>query len=71
MEVQFDHALGKVLCKPNEAPAEIASKQNVLTAAAYSGILRKLQEVCALHATHSMAYDALLIRNKGIQRRLV
>ncbi|CAG9568956.1 conserved hypothetical protein [Leishmania major strain Friedlin] len=49
---------------------KVASYQNVLTATAYSGILRKMGEIGSLHATNTVRYDALLIRNPAVQMRL-
>ncbi|CAJ1986257.1 protein of unknown function - conserved [Leishmania donovani] len=49
---------------------KVASYQHVLTATAYSAILRKMGEVGALHATNTVRYDALLIRNPAVQMRL-
>ncbi|KAG5486161.1 hypothetical protein LSCM1_07278 [Leishmania martiniquensis] len=49
---------------------QVASYQHVLTATAYSAILRKLGDVCALHATNTTRYDALLLRNPAVQMRL-
>lgn len=55
---------------PEVDPADIATRQHVLNAAAYAGILSTLEEVCALHATHTARYDGLLIRNPAVQMRL-
>lgn len=49
---------------------QVAGYQHVLTATAYSAILRKVEEVCALHATNTVRYDALLLRNPATQMRL-
>ncbi|KPA73198.1 putative mitochondrial hypothetical protein [Leptomonas pyrrhocoris] len=49
---------------------QVAGYQHVLTATAYSAILRKVEEVCALHATNTVRYDALLLRNPAVQMRL-
>ncbi|KAG5510885.1 hypothetical protein JKF63_06386 [Porcisia hertigi] len=56
----------------HESPSaeEVMSHQHVLTATAYSTILRKVGEVSALHATNSVRYDALRIRNPAVQMRL-
>lgn len=49
---------------------DVATHQHVLTAAAYGGILGHLETICALHATGTVRYDALLIRNPAVQKRL-
>ncbi|KAK7194475.1 hypothetical protein NESM_000364300 [Novymonas esmeraldas] len=49
---------------------QVASYQHTLTATAYSAILQRVEEVCALHATHTVRYDSLLIRNPATQMRL-
>jgi hypothetical protein len=49
---------------------QVAGYQHVLTATAYSAILRKVEEICALHATNTVRYDALLLRNPAVQMRL-
>ncbi|KAG5486813.1 hypothetical protein LSCM4_06278 [Leishmania orientalis] len=49
---------------------QVASYQHALTATAYSAILRKVGDICALHATNTVRYDALLIRNPAAQMRL-
>ncbi|KPI88473.1 hypothetical protein ABL78_2435 [Leptomonas seymouri] len=49
---------------------QVAGYQHVLTATAYSAILSKVEEICALHATNTIRYDALLIRNPAVQMRL-
>ncbi|GET86017.1 hypothetical protein, conserved [Leishmania tarentolae] len=49
---------------------KVAGYQHVLTATAYSAILHKMGEVAALHATNTVRYDALLIRNPAVQMRL-
>ncbi|KAH9599870.1 hypothetical protein LSM04_000100 [Trypanosoma melophagium] len=46
------------------------AEQNVLAAAACGGVLRRLEEICARHATNTVRYDALLVRNPAVQKRL-
>lgn len=50
--------------------ATATAEDYVLGAAACGGVLAKLEEICALHATHTARYDALLVRNPAVQRRI-
>lgn len=46
------------------------AEHNLLAAAASSGMIDRLLEICALHATHAVRHDALLIRNPFVQKAL-
>nr|CCC91945.1 conserved hypothetical protein [Trypanosoma congolense IL3000] len=80
--VEIGHAVGGV-CNVTVRGAEamvvadtpaaadaFTAEQNLLAAAACSGLIGRLLEVCSLHATHTTRYDALLIRNPSVQKSL-
>lgn len=68
LKLTLRHA--KVTLKPGVSAKATAATQHILTAAAYAGLLKRLEEVCALHATNTVRYDGLLIRNPAVQMRL-
>ncbi|ORC85136.1 uncharacterized protein TM35_000371090 [Trypanosoma theileri] len=67
--VQLCGAEGSIVADA-AAVDEFTAEQNVLAAAACSGVLRRLEEICARHATNTARYDALLVRNPAVQKRL-
>ncbi|PBJ74299.1 hypothetical protein BCY84_12801 [Trypanosoma cruzi cruzi] len=68
--VTLKEADGSVVSDTATSVDAFAAEQNILSAAVCSGILGKLEEICALHATHTVRYDALLVRNPAVQKRL-
>lgn len=55
----------------SEASAErIAAQQHLLHAAAFSGILARVEEICSLHLTQAARFDAILLKNPAMQHRL-
>ncbi|KAG8344851.1 hypothetical protein ERJ75_000746000 [Trypanosoma vivax] len=70
LRVELDSAEAFVVASGRSAVDEFTAEQNVLFAAACSGMICRLQEICALHATHASQYDALLIRNQAVQKSL-
>lgn len=68
LSLELDRATAALL--PAVVAEEVAAGHHVLFAAACSGILSRLAEIGALHATHAVRYDALLIRNPAVQQRL-
>ncbi|AIN95711.1 hypothetical protein LPMP_070250 [Leishmania panamensis] len=68
LQVRLDNA-DAVQCE-SLSVEQVTSYQHVLVTMAYSAILRKMAEVGALHATNTVRYDGLLIRNPAVQMRL-
>ncbi|RNF26198.1 oxidoreductase [Trypanosoma conorhini] len=68
--VTLNEAEASVVSDTAAAVDAFAAEQNLLSAAVCSGILGKLEEICALHATHTVRYDGLLVRNPAVQKRL-
>lgn len=68
--VVLAEAEGSVVTDAGASVDKFDAERNVLAAAACSEMLGKLEEICALHATHTSRYDALLVRNPAVQKRL-
>ncbi|ESL07134.1 hypothetical protein TRSC58_05183 [Trypanosoma rangeli SC58] len=68
--VTLKEAEASVVSDAAAAVDAFAAEQNIISAAVCRGILGKLEEICALHATHTTRYDALLVRNPAVQKRL-
>ncbi|CCW72100.1 unnamed protein product [Phytomonas sp. Hart1] len=68
LQLDFHDAVATV--KAGVCARDVASRQNILTATAYGGMLERLERICALHATTAVQYDGMLIRDPAVQMRL-